>query len=128
MKTVPLVDADGYFVEDILVRGDRPFSGVTLHYKVDVDPPIRGYAVGYPIPPGLYKPKLDIETLTAEFGDNWPQGQDGKVTSQYWIEGLTQKEIAEITKPNPQSEMDIIRQEIANQNSAIWEYLLFGGA
>ncbi len=129
MKTVPLVDADGYFVEDILVRGDRPFSGVTLHYKVDVDPPVRGYTVGYPIPQGLYKPKLDIERLTNNFGENpqsWPQGWNDEETSQYWIEGLSAEEIAEM-KPVVLSEVEQMRHDIAEQNAEMWDFILSGG-
>lgn len=129
MNTVPFVDQNGYFVEDILVLGDQPYTGVSIHYKVDVDPSVRGYTVGYPIPTGLYKPKLDIQTLTTEFGEDtqkWPQGYDDTDTSKYWVEGLTQEEIEAITKPQP-TEID---QFIKNTNESIadlWNYTLFGG-
>lgn len=130
MNTVPFVDENGYFVEDILVLGDRPYTGVSLHYKVDVDPSVRGYTVGYPIPTGLYKPKLDIDRLIQEFGEDtqsWPQGHDDTDTSMYWIEGLTPEEIKNLTKQEP-SELDKLREETASKISELWEFSLFGGA
>ncbi len=132
MKVLPKVNKDGYFVEDIEIRGSGTINGVINHWSVDVDPAIPGYIVGYPIPEGLYSPKLDVERLKKEFdtddGMKWYDGSDPGIAKKYWIEGLTLEEIDEITKPNALSEMDVIRQEVANQNSAIWEYLLFGGA
>lgn len=132
MKFLPKVNRDGYFVEDIEIRGDGTITGVYDHWSVDADPAVPGYIVGYPIPAGLYSPKLDVERLKKEFGTDdgmkWYDGADPEIAKTYWVEGLTADEIAELTKPSPPSEMDVIRQENANQNSEIWEYLLFGGA
>ncbi|MFD1886839.1 hypothetical protein [Paenibacillus wenxiniae] len=131
MKSVPFVDREGYYVEDVLVTSND-FKSVLNHASVYRDPVIMGYTVGYPIPEGLYKPRLDIERLKHEYksddAQNWPDGSDAELAMSFWVEGLTDEEIAEIKKPNPPSEMDVIRQENANQNSEIWEYLLFGGA
>ncbi|WP_322925431.1 hypothetical protein [Paenibacillus campi] len=131
MKVLPFVNAKGFFVEDVMVSGD--FSGVLNRAKISEGiPSILGYTVGYPLPNGLYKPRLDVERLKREYKSDdalkWPDGSDVELAMSFWIEGLTPEEIAEITKPSPLSETDIIRQEVANQNSAIWEYLLFGGA
>lgn len=129
MKAIPFVDQQGYFVEDVLVTSDS-FTGAMNHAKVDKEPAIMGYAVGYPVPAGLYKPRLDVARLIAKYSDDaqkWPDGSDADLARSFWIEGLTPEEISEINKP-VLTEADKIRHEMAEQNAGMWDFILSGGA
>lgn len=54
-----------------------------------------------------------------------PNFHHSKWTGEEWIEGATQDEIDEITKPSPPSEFDKIRLEQAQANAELVE-LIFG--
>ncbi|GGJ11570.1 hypothetical protein [Paenibacillus hunanensis] len=126
MTVLPKVDDQGYFVEDIEVLGVQ--KGVTNHFTTSVDPAIRGYIVGYPIPEGLFKPRLNVEQLTKEYGSNdatkWYDGSDPDKAMPYWVEGLTPEEIKEITKEQPLSDLEKFKQQIAEQQAAMWDFIL----
>ncbi len=132
MKVLPKVDESGKFYEDVEIRGNGIIKGVQEHWSVDSDPAVRGYIVGYPIPEGLYSPRLDVDRLKAEFGlesKDWYDGNDPEIAKTYWVEGLTADEIAELTKPNL-TESEQIRHEMAEQNAEMWDFILssVGGA
>ncbi len=130
MKAVPKVDHQGYYYEDVLI--DESFSGVMNHASTNVNPAVTGYIVGYPVPEGLYKPRLDVERLVREYksddAQKWPDGSDKTLAMSYWIEGLTQDEVAEINKPAPLSELEQFKQQTAEQQAAMWDFILSGGA
>lgn len=129
MKVLPKVDAQGKFYEDIEIRGIGTIKGIQEHWSVDVDPAVRGYIVGYPVPEGLYSPRLDIERLKVEFGDDskdWYNGDDPEIAKTYWVEGLTQEEIEAITKPQP-TEIEKFMKSTNENIADLWDYNLFGG-
>lgn len=80
MKAVPKINANGLYMEDELV--DDAFSGIVPFYsnnsrqdgeKADQDsigepqePEVAGYTIGYPVTPGLYHPRFDIQRWNAD--------------------------------------------------------------
>jgi len=125
MKAVPKINKGGLYIEDTIV--DDTFSGVVPFYAPlselreyeqdegssadpsEIQPEIAGYTVGIPAPPGLYLPKFDLE--------GWNSREEGETRepSSYWMEGLTQEEIEELTKPHPQeaTPLDLLGEELA---------------
>ncbi|KGP80076.1 MULTISPECIES: hypothetical protein [unclassified Paenibacillus] len=132
MKAVPKVNTDGLYLEDELV--DDAFSGVVPFYadpepvvfdpeapeqpvepdvpeedEEEVDREIAGYIVGVPLPAGLFRPRFDLAAWEA-YQDADPQ----ESFPELWNEGLSQEEIDELTKPQPEepSEMDMLQQRL----------------
>lgn len=131
MKAVPKVNTDGLYLEDELV--DDAFSGVVPFYaepehpifdpeapeqpeapedEKKLEPDIVGYLVGVPVSPGLFRPRFDLEAwetyqalLENDPQENFPD---------LWIEGLSQEEIDELTKPQPEepSELDLLKRRL----------------
>lgn len=104
----------------------------------EAEPEIKGYIVGVPVPAGLFRPKFDLKAWDAYLEeeekarteyqalyDAWVQlpEEDREEAPQYvgpdlpdlWIEGLSQEEIDELTKPQPEepSELDLLKQRLA---------------
>ncbi|WP_019636113.1 hypothetical protein [Paenibacillus fonticola] len=109
MKAVPKVNADGLYIEDTIM--DDAFSGVVPFYaspyepepmepgqehpeqpeqpEEEEEPEIAGYIVGVPVPPGLFRPRFDIAAWDKDISLE---------PAAYWKEGLTPKEIEQLTK------------------------------
>ncbi|MET3943185.1 hypothetical protein ABIC22_005997 [Paenibacillus sp. PvP094] len=115
----------------------------------EAEPEIAGYIVGVPVPAGLFRPKFDLKAWDAYLEEEekarteyqalyeaWLQLPEeereeaphyvGPVFPDLWIEGLSQEEIDELTKPKPEepSELDILKQEnilLKAQNAALSE-------
>ncbi|GAS82384.1 hypothetical protein [Paenibacillus amylolyticus] len=127
MKAIPKVNIDGLYLEDELV--DDAFSGVVPFYAepepivfdpeaseqpVEPDVPeededevereIAGYIVGVPVPAGLFRPRFDLAAWEA-YQDADPQ----ESFPELWIEGLSQEEIDELTKPQPTEPTELDR-------------------
>lgn len=133
MKAVPKVNTDGLYIEDVLV--DDTFSGVvpfyagseqpdlnpetnlpeTMEAEEGKNPEIAGYIVGIPVPAGLFRPRFDLAAWGAfqEALKERPQEQ----LPDLWVEGLSQKEIDELTKTQPMepSEMDKIGEQLVQR-------------
>lgn len=133
MKAVPKVNTDGLYLEDELV--DDAFNGVVPFYagaeqqpelnpETDLsetveaeegqNPEIAGYLVGVPVPGGLFRPRFDLEAWEA-----YQALKDGTQEQflDLWVEGLSQEEIDELTKPQPMnpSEMDKIGEQLVQR-------------
>ncbi|KQY87079.1 hypothetical protein ASD24_26755 [Paenibacillus sp. Root52] len=128
MKAVPKVNTDGLYLEDEIV--DDAFSGVVPFYadpipvifdpdqseqvptpdedKEEAEPGIAGYLVGVSMPAGLFRPQFDIAAWKAY------QDEPQETFPDLWSEGLSQEEIDELTKPQPEepSELDILKQRL----------------
>ncbi|MNP43858.1 hypothetical protein D3C76_1377020 [compost metagenome] len=91
MRTVVKINPDGRFVEDVLQ--DVGFDGV-LDIR-DEDDNVTGHIVSTPVPPGLYQPKWNFDT-------------------EEWTEGLTQAEIDELTKPQPDNSLEKRLNDLEN--------------
>ncbi|QOS77957.1 hypothetical protein JNUCC31_25175 [Paenibacillus sp. JNUCC31] len=136
MKAVPKVNTDGLYMEDELV--DDAFSGVVPFYvepepvvfnpdapeqpaepdvqeedEEEVEREIAGYIVGVPVPAGLFRPRFDIAAWEA-YQDAIKDGPQEKFPD-LWVEGLSQAEIDELTKPRPAepSETDMLGQQLS---------------
>ena len=77
MRAVAKVDADGFFIEDVL-QDAGPSEVVSTE---------DGFLVPAPAPPGLYRPRWDFE-------------------AEEWVEGMTQAEIDELNKPQPVNSLE----------------------
>ncbi len=66
MKAAPLVDKQGYFIEDMLV--ENTFTNTDLSKNTDT-------IISVPVPPGLYQPRWDFDQAT-------------------WTEGMSAEDIA----------------------------------
>lgn len=135
MKAVPKVNTDGLYLEDELV--DDAFSGVVPFYadpepvvfdpeapeqpkepdvpeedEEEVDREIAGYIVGVPVPAGLFRPRFDLAAWEAY--QDVVQTEPQESFPDLWGEGLSQEEIDELTKPQPEepSEMDMLQQRL----------------
>ncbi|MDT0123867.1 hypothetical protein Q9R46_14495 [Paenibacillus sp. RRE4] len=134
MKAVPKVNTDGLYLEDELV--DDAFSGVVPFYaepepvvfdpdqaqqpeapedEEEAEQEIAGYLIGVPVPAGLFHPRFDLvaweaykDTVLVEPQETFPD---------LWIEGLSQEEIDELTKPHPDepTEMDKIGEQLVQR-------------
>lgn len=131
MKAVPKVNTNGLYLEDTLV--DDTFSGVVPFYALkrvfsdeidstdeseqpkEVEPEIAGYIVGLPVPQSLYHPRFDLSA--------WEAREEGDVSDQssFWVEGLTQVEIGELTKLLDPTELERIQTELTNTQVALTE-------
>ncbi|WP_339787048.1 hypothetical protein NSQ38_03220 [Paenibacillus sp. FSL R7-0313] len=144
MKAVPKVNIYGLYLEDELV--DDAFAGVVPFYadpepvvfdpeapeqpvepdvpeddEEEVEREIAGYIVGVPVPAGLFRPRFDLAAWEA-YQDADPQ----ESFPELWIEGLSQEEIDELTKPQPEepSDLEKLKQEnilLKAQNAALTE-------
>jgi hypothetical protein len=133
MKAVPKVNTAGLYLEDVLVDG--AFYGIVPFYaepeppifdpdaieqpmkpgedEEEAEPNIAGYIVGVPVPTGLFHPRFHLEA--------WEAYQKASVADPkadqpvLWAEGLSQEEIDELTKPQPEepSELDLLKQRLA---------------
>ncbi|MEK4474358.1 hypothetical protein NSQ91_14170 [Paenibacillus sp. FSL R7-0048] len=98
---------------------------------------IIGYLVGIPLPTGLYHPKFDLLAWDAyqdavleaqgdyadelhDWREQWAEGEGQGPEPVYtppiqpdnlWVEGLTPEEIAELTKPGEQTEVEKLKFE-----------------
>lgn len=131
MKAIPFVDANGNYVEDIIVDDD--FSGVERKDKPgDEDEVIHGFAVSYSVKQGLYKPRLDIKKMESDFGafdkGLFPDQLTAEQVNVYWIEGLTADEIDEANQPSPLTEFEIFKNEVLASQAEMWDFLLGGRA
>jgi len=133
MKAVPKINIDGLYIEDVLV--DDAFNGVVPFYagsehpelnpetelpeiteaEEEQEPEIAGYLVGVPVPAGLFRPRFDLEAWEA-YREALKTGPQEKFP-ELWGEGLSQKEIDELTKPMPvnPSEMDRIGEQLVQR-------------
>lgn len=104
---------------------------------------IIGYLIGIPLPAGLYHPRFDLVAWNAyqvqldEYQaayNEWYFSQEVEPVKEapipplqpdnLWVEGLTQEEIAERTKPGELSEIEMLKKEnmlLKAQNNAITE-------
>ncbi|WP_336759450.1 hypothetical protein [Paenibacillus sp. USHLN196] len=147
MKAVPKVNTDGLYLEDELV--DDAFSGVVPFYadpepvvfdpeapeqpvepdvpeedEEEVDREITGYIVGVPVPAGLFRPRFDLPAWEAY--QDVVQTEPQESFPDLWGEGLSQEEIDELTKPQPEepSDLEKLKQEnilLKAQNAALTE-------
>ena len=113
MKAVPKVDLDGVFIEDVLVEDS--FTGIRPVFALPVtspdedqgEPHIIAYLIGYPVSPGLYKPRWDTVT-------------------EKWVEALTPEEIEDIrNQPPTSSPVDQQIEELQNRLQATQDALDF---
>ncbi|MEK3658179.1 hypothetical protein NSQ29_01290 [Paenibacillus sp. FSL F4-0236] len=98
---------------------------------------IIGYLVGIPLPTGLYHPRFDLVAWNAyqdavleaqsdyadelhDWREQWVEGEEQGPEPVYtppaqpdnlWVEGLTPEEIAELTKPGEQTEVEKLKLE-----------------
>ncbi|QDH19551.1 hypothetical protein [Saccharibacillus brassicae] len=112
MKVVARVNLEGLYVEDEIVEDE--FSGVSpiAHHPIlsanlifdessleeeGEGSNVMGYLVGISVPPGLYKPRFDLE--------RWKHHKESNLQNPtgYWSEGLTLEEIKVLTK-SPESD------------------------
>ncbi|MDQ0722217.1 hypothetical protein QF049_003478 [Paenibacillus sp. W4I10] len=110
MKAVPKVNTEGLYIEDELV--DDAFFGVVPFYA-EPEPDIAGYIVGIPVPAGLFHPHFNLEAW-----DDYQtalQGNRQESLPALWSEGLSQEEIDELIKSQPEepSELDYLKQRLA---------------
>lgn len=136
MKAVPKVNTDGLYLEDELV--DDAFSGVVPFYaepepvvfdpdqaqqpeapedEEEVEQEIAGYLVGVPVPSGLFHPRFDLAAWEAY--QDTVQDVAQETFPDLWVEGLSQEEIDELTKPQPDepSELDLLKQRLAESEA-----------
>lgn len=135
MRAVPKVNTEGFYLEDELV--DDAFSGVVPFYAdpepVVFDPDqaqqpeaqedeeeereIAGYLVSVPVPSGLFHPRFDLVSWEA-YQDAVQEGPQ-ETFPDLWIEGLSQEEIDDLTKPQPEepSELDLLKQRLAESEA-----------
>lgn len=92
-----------------------------------------GYLVGIPLPAGLYHPRFDLVAWNAyqvqldEYQaayNEWYFSQEVEPVKEapipplqpdnLWVEGLTQEEIAERTKPGELSEIEMLKKKICS--------------
>jgi hypothetical protein len=146
-KLVTKVDTTGLFVEDTEV--DDSFNGVVPFYTDPQpdeegntpEPQLAGYTVGIAAPDGFYKPRFNIPAWEAyqaahiasqqAFTDaleDWDGEGEAPVfippeqPTGLWSEGMSAEEIAELTKPSPPSEIELLKQQLAEtqaQNTAL---------
>ncbi|AWV35149.1 hypothetical protein [Paenibacillus odorifer] len=98
---------------------------------------IIGYLVGIPLPTGLYHPRFDLAAWNAyqdvvleaqsdyadelhDWREQWAEGEGQGPEPVYtppvqpdnlWVEGLTPEEIAELTKPGEETEVEKLKLE-----------------
>ncbi|MGF6356458.1 hypothetical protein ABIE27_004376 [Paenibacillus sp. 4624] len=137
MKAVPKVNTDGLYLEDELV--DDAFSGVVPFYakpepvifapdqveqvptpnknEEEAERKTAGYLVGVPVPAGLFHPRFDLAAWEAY--QDAVQVEPQKIFPDLWVEGLSQEEIDELTKPQPEelSELDLLKQRLAESEA-----------
>ncbi|MGF6356172.1 hypothetical protein ABIE27_004087 [Paenibacillus sp. 4624] len=137
MKAVPKVNTDGLYLEDELV--DDAFSGVVPFYaepepvvfepdqveqviipdedEEEEEQEIAGYLVGVPVPVGLFHPRFDLAAWEA-YQDAVQEGPQ-ETFPDLWVEGLSQEEIDELTKPQPEepSELDLLKHRLAESEA-----------
>ncbi|OMD87832.1 MULTISPECIES: hypothetical protein [Paenibacillus] len=108
---------------------------------------IIGYLVGITLPNGLYHPRFDLLAWDAyqdavleaqsdyadelhDWRERWAEGEEQGPEPVYtppaqpdnlWIEGLTPEEIAELTKPGDQTELEQLRAENTELKLALTE-------
>jgi len=153
LKAVPKVNTDGLYIEDELV--DDAFTGVVPFYTTpegatdaeeSLEPILAGYVIGFPVTPGLFRPRFDLEAWSAyrdavtaaeeayrSAYDEWtslPEDERGEPPiytapdqPELWGEGLSQGEIEEITRPKPQKpdELERLRAENTELKLALTE-------
>lgn len=129
-----------YTEQGILDFQSRTFDDGTQPEDEPTNEPesnISGYIIGIPVTPGLFRPRFDLatwnayETALTAAHDSFQQALSGWHTlpeeqrgvkpvlesppqPTLWIEGLTQEEIEELTRPHPQepNEVDRLGSEI----------------
>lgn len=151
MRVVPKVDIDGLYIEDVIVddsfTGVVPFYAdqqVTADLQPEEEPQPAGYIVGMSVPAGLFKPRFDLaawesyqETISIAENEyqaaytDWftlPEEERGEAPvyvqpkePEFWVEGLTPEEIAELTAVPQQepSETEQLKQRIADLELAL---------
>lgn len=102
------------------------FDGIQSDHKssYESESNISGYLIGIPVTPGLYRPRFDLtawstyQAAVSEAQDSYqeslskwqalPEEHRGAMPvlnsppqPDFWIEGLTPEEIAELTRPQP---------------------------
>ncbi|MEK5415077.1 hypothetical protein [Paenibacillus sp. FSL L8-0708] len=108
---------------------------------------IIGYLVGVPMPTGLYHPRFDLLAWEAyqdavleaqsdyadelhDWRESYAEGEEQGEQPIYmppmmpdnlWVEGLTPEEIAELTKPGDQTELEQLRAENTELKLALTE-------
>ncbi|CAH0122416.1 hypothetical protein PAE9249_04966 [Paenibacillus sp. CECT 9249] len=132
MKEAIITDLHGYMTDVTLVADavsgvfpiyDGPVEEVAEQEKnggkspegpEEVDPSHIGYTVAVPVPPGLYKPRFDIEAWKAA-GQTAEERESSPIDlTSLWNEGLTAEEIDELrNRPQPTSPTDLLGQELA---------------
>lgn len=124
--------------EPVVYDPEAPEQPEEPEDEEEVEPEIAGYIVGVPVPAGLFRPKFDLKAWEAYLEeeekarteyqalyDAWfqlPEEEredapkfEGPEVPEFWIEGLSQEEIDELTKPQPEepSELDLLKQRLA---------------
>ncbi|RKN85876.1 hypothetical protein [Paenibacillus ginsengarvi] len=145
MKEAIKVDLNGYYIEpelvplseyDVTPIFKQPALEEERLVKLDLVP--IGYRVAIPVPPGLFKPRFDLETWASysaskeyqrdEYGQLMLDGNDQPIPLphpdvQFWTEGLTQEEI-EALRNIPQPETDAQKIARLEQDKAALEQRL----
>lgn len=132
MKEAIITDLNGYMTDVTLVADavsgvfpvyERPAEelvepgkngGVSTEASEEIEPTLIGYTVAVPVPPGLYKPRFDIEA----WKDAEQAAEERELSpldlASLWKEGLTAEEIDDLrNRPQPASPTDLLGQELA---------------
>lgn len=153
MKLVPKVNTDGLYLEDVKVDesfyGVSPIYADTVEDKNEgmVPDEVIGYSVGVPITiEGLYKPKFDLITWKSyqeavyqaeeafimalnEWQGNGAIAEDRpsyippKQPDKLWSEGMSQKEIDDLNKPDTNVSVE---DRIAELEKAFADFVMSG--
>ncbi|GEM_PF-2080972 len=98
------IDTQGYFIEDVIVKE------IPMVEKIDgelVEDPLY---IKENCPNGFYRPKWEF-------------------TNNQWVEGASQEEIDAIkNKPQPKTEIELLKEELATTQEALNYLLMNGGA
>lgn len=87
--------------------------GVPDEDEEEAEQEIAGYLVGVPVPAGLFHPRFDLVAWEAY------QDEPQETFPDLWVEGLSQEEIDELTKPNSEepSELELLKQRLAESEA-----------
>lgn len=145
MKEAYVTDLNGYYIEPTLVADH--VTGVFPIMELAKEPELEmmnaaeepqepetilvGYTVAVPVPPGLYKPRYDLEAWKASIAPQYEQDLESLKQkqqsqeedeakplpqpvdlAQFWIEGLTQEEIDFIrNRPTPKAPIEVLKEQ-----------------
>lgn len=133
MKEAIITDLHGYMRDVTLVADavsgvfpiyERPAEevaeqekngGISTKATGELESNLIGYTVAVPVPPGLYKPRFDIEAWKVATEQAEEERESSPIDlASFWKEGLTAEEIDELrNRPLPTSPTDLLGQELA---------------